>query len=139
MSTSIAPTLKTGMRELAAGSLSAAEEYLSVIADVRGDDPAAFADARRRAYSLTLVLAQFNCALLELAPQIGELEQELRPPAGVILVLAALAGACALIAGAETQAKLRDVVLPSAERMEKVLTAAETQAWIRRCLALPST
>ena len=123
------------MRELAAATVTSTEEYMAVLGQLRSGDPAAFAAARQKAYSMTLVLGQFSCSLLELSPQIATLPAELRPPASVVLAVGAISGACALIAAAETQAKLDNVALPSAQRLEALLGSEQAQAWLRHCLA----
>ena len=127
--------LERAIGELARVLVSAADEYMRIVRDLVGDERD-FAEARRRAASLSLVLGSLAASLAVLAPLIGELPEDLRPPLGAVLALAAIQGSCAQIAQAQAPQKLDGAILAGAAEVGLISDGGPVEAWVRRALAV---
>jgi len=127
--------LEQAIGELARVLVSAAGEYMGILRDLLGTEND-FADARRRAAALSLVLGGLSTSLAVLAPRISELPEELRPPLGAVVALAAIQGSCAQISQAVAPEKLSDTVLAGTAEIDLISDRGPVEAWVRRALAV---
>lgn len=120
-------------KEIAGILAASADRYATL--RIRLEDPRLFTEVKRQALSTALLAAQTQNSALEL---IGELRRALPreqvPPMMGLLLLGSLASSCLIIASAQGPGNLADAGMLSAERLQKVISSKEVDAFLRRML-----